>query len=116
MTRGVPRKSKFFVRFLGNASRHIAFFQNCFFFLDFFSWEAGFGGLLGALGGLIFAGLGGCWGLRPRPLCGCGPLWGLILLILFVFLIVLGCWWGLRPRPLCAWGSKGARGGQTVLF
>ena len=29
--------------------------------------------------------LGGWRGLRPRPLCGCGPLVGLILLILFVF-------------------------------
>merc|ERR1711923_399054 len=29
--------------------------------------------------------LGGWWGLRPLPLCGCGPLWGLISFILFVF-------------------------------
>ena len=36
--------------------------------------------------------LGGWWGPRPRPLCGGGPLWGLILLIL----LVLGSFWGAR--------------------
>ena len=46
---------------------------------------------------------GGWWGARSRPLCGCGPLVGLMFFILLVFVAGLGVWWGLRPRPLCGY-------------
>ena len=43
--------------------------------------------------------LGGWWGLRPRPLCGCGPLVKPNLLIWFVFRLFWGAGGGCALGP-----------------
>ena len=48
--------------------------------------------------------LGACGGLALAPLCGCGSLWMLFWLILFV----LGSFWGARGR--------GVAGGVYIQF
>ena len=52
---------------------------------------------------LFFADLGSRWVPRPRPLCGCGPLVGLMWLVFFVRL------------PLCAEIDGGVALGPCVV-
>merc|ERR1712197_86474 len=54
--------------------------------------------------GLVFR---GWWGPRPRPLCGCGPLWGLILCILLVLGSCFGAGGGLALAPSVVVGPFG---------
>ena len=51
---------------------------------------------------------GGWWGPRPRPLCGCGPLWMLISFILLVWGSFFGAGWGFALAPLWLWAPSGA--------
>ena len=53
---------------------------------------------------------GGWWGLRPQPLCGCGPFAKLILLILLVFRLFGGLVGAAPSAPLCALGPSVAAG------
>ena len=62
---------------------------------------------MGAL--LVFCGfLGAGGGLALAPLCGRGPLVGLILLVFVLFAVFRG-WWGASPSPpLWSWAPCGA--------
>ena len=113
MTRGVPRKSKFFVRFLGNASRHIAFFQNCFFFPGFFFLGGRVRRVAWRAGGADFRWFGGLLGAPPSP-----PLWlwaplGADFAHFVCFSNCFGVLVGAAPSPPlclgvegCSWGSN----------
>ena len=53
---------------------------------------------------LFFADLGSRWVPRPRPLCGCGPLVGLMWLVfLFVFLCVPKLMGASPSAPVWLW-------------
>ena len=62
----------------------IHFARMVFVFWSDFCWLWEAGGTDADCFCLLFVGCGAKWGPRPRPLCGCEPLVGQILLILLV--------------------------------